>query len=133
MNHDIGRTLFVLVISAVVAVFAYHWITDTDGRSRRAAEESIVLAAREILYDTLAIGELEIVDPLNPNRKVGKVYVYAEAPGWAVSGFYRRNDQDRWHPYLMALSSDGSLQRLKVQDPGLLHKAAGNPLIEVIP
>ena len=133
MNHDIGRTLFVLGVSAVVAVSAYYWITDTGGRSHRAAEESIVLSAREVLHDTLAVGELEIVDPLNPNRKVGKVYVYAEAPGWAVSGFYRRNERDRWHPYLMALSSDGSLQRLKVQDPGLLHKAAGNSQIEVIP
>ena len=133
MNHRVGRTLFALVVSAVVAVLAYQWITNPDGRSRRIAEESAVLAAREILVDTIAVDRLEIVDPLSPNRKVGKVYVYAEAPGWAVSGYYRRNDRDRWHPFLMTLSPDSSLKRLKVQDPGLLPQAAVNPLLEIAP
>jgi hypothetical protein len=72
---------------------------------------------------------------MRPNRRVGKVYVYPEDTGWSVSGFYRRADDDLWHPYLMMLSSDRQLKILKVQDrdPRLVERAGSDPLIEVSP
>ena len=133
MSHQVGRIIFALGVGAVIAFLAYGWITDSTGRAERAAEESAVLAARAILIDRLAIEALQVVDPLAPQRKVGKVYVYREPPGWAVSGYYRRGEQDRWHPYLLTLLEDHSLQRLKVQDRELLQRAATELRLEVVP
>ncbi len=129
MNHRIGAVVFGVVVGLAVALFAYRWITDPEPRAARAQEERVVAAARLGLTEIVAAGELEIVDPLAPNRKVGKVYVYPEPPGWAVSGYYRRGDSDRWHPFLVTLREDLALDRLKVRDPRL----AGNrdPRLEV--
>lgn len=119
MNHRVGRTLFVLVFGLSVALFAYSWITNPEPRARRAAEEMAVLASREHLAAAVGVSGIEIVDPLSPNRKVGKVYIYAEDPGWAVSGHYRRGKDDRWHAYLMHLTTDLELKALKAEDPAL--------------
>lgn len=133
MNHRIGRNLFALAVGLAVAVLAYQWVIDPGPRAQRVAEERAVTAAREALREIVAHDPLEIVDPLAPDRKVGKVYVYAEAPGWAVSGFYRRGEDDRWHPFLLTM--DGALQTrgLKVQDAALAERAAAVPILEIVP
>jgi len=135
MNHRIGRIVFVIVIGLLVASFSYRWITNPEGRVERALQESAVELSRGYLLSAVGIDSLEIVDPLAPNRKAGKVYVYAEGDGWAVSGFYRRDENDRWHPYLMTLNDDQSLSFLKLQDrdPQLIQRAASNPLLEINP
>ncbi len=129
MNHRIGAGVFGTVVGLAVAFFAYQWITDPEPRAARAQEEQVVAAARLRLTEIVASGELEIVDPLAPNRKVGKVYVYAEPPGWAVSGYYRRDEKDRWHPFLATLGDDLALVRLKVRDPVLAGNA--DPRLDV--
>ena len=129
MNHRIGAAAFGAVVGLAVAYFAYQWITDPAPRAARAEEERVVAAARLGLTEIVASGELDIVDPLAPNRKVGKVYVYAEPPGWAVSGYYRRDDRDRWHPFLITLDGDLALVRLKVRDPVLAGNA--DPRLDV--
>jgi len=116
MNHRIGRTLFALGVGLAVAVLAFQWITDPLPRERRQAEENAVQASRELLREALGELDLEIVDPLAPNRKVGKVYIYVESPGWAISGHYRRNEADRWHAYLIHLDGDLRLHAFKAQD-----------------
>ncbi|MDH3441978.1 MAG: hypothetical protein OEM63_14560, partial [Gammaproteobacteria bacterium] len=126
MNHRIGRLLFALLVGLAVAVFSYQWITDPDPRGERAREEQVVKISRSLLAKIIESDSLEIVDPLAPNRKVGKVYVFAEAPGWAVSGYYRRGELDRWHPYLMRLTESLDLHRLKVQDEALAERAAAD-------
>lgn len=123
MNHRIGRTLFAAAVGAVVAISAYQWASNPERREARVREEQVVAQSRRLLTTVLAPGlpgdALEIVDPLAPDRKVGKTYVYAEEPGWAVSGYYRRGENDRWHPYLLTMTRDLELVRLKVQDMGL--------------
>ncbi len=119
MDHRIGRAVFALVVGLVVAFAAYRWITDPAPRVQRAAEERAVEAARVLLVERVGAGPLEIVDPLAPNRKVGKVYVYAEGPGWAVSGYYRRDDRDRWHPFIVTLSPGLELREFRAEDDGL--------------
>jgi hypothetical protein len=116
MNHRVGRSLFALAVGLIIAGLAYQWITDPAPRVQREAEERAVLAAREVLENRIGDGGLEIVDPLLPNRKVGKVYVYAEGPGWAISGFYRRDDADSWRPYLIYLDQDLSLHSFRAGD-----------------
>lgn len=133
MNHRVGRVLFGLLVGLAVAFFAYEWITDPEPRAERAMQEGAVAISRTRLTQVVGVDDLEIVDPLAPDRKVGKVYVYEEPPGWAVSGFYRRDEQDRWHPYLMTLTKELELHRLKVKDPRLETEAASDPRFEVVP
>ncbi|MGB5630509.1 MAG: hypothetical protein WBM57_14160 [Woeseiaceae bacterium] len=119
MNHRIGQSLFALAVGLAVAVFAYQWITDPAPREQRQVEERAVLASRDLLVSAVGVSSLEIIDPLAPNRKVGKVYIYAEEPGWAVSGYYRRDEDDRWHPYLLSMTADLELHALKTEDAAL--------------
>jgi hypothetical protein len=133
MNHRIGRVIFAFGVGLVVAFYSYQWITDPEPRAERAAEEQVVERSRIELRSLLAEDSLELVDPLSPDRKVGKVYVYAEGPGWAVSGYYRRSEQDPWHPYLMTLTDDLEFVRLKAKDALLLNQAAGDARLEVVP
>ncbi|MGB5688443.1 MAG: hypothetical protein WBM45_04155 [Woeseiaceae bacterium] len=119
MNHRVGQSLFALVVGLAVAVFAYQWITDPAPREQRQVEERAVLASRDLLVSAVGVTSLEIIDPLAPNRKVGKVYIYAEEPGWAVSGYYRRDEDDRWHPYLLSMTADLELHALKTEDAAL--------------
>ncbi len=135
MLRKVGGIVFAIVVGLAVALFSYRWITNPDSGEARLRQEQVVMHSRGVLEDTVASGQLEIVDPLAPNRKVGKVYIYPEGGGWAVSGYYRRDDSDLWHPYLMQLESDLALSRLKLsdQDPALVERGADDPQIEVLP
>ncbi len=133
MNHRAGSIVFGLAIGLFVAVLSYQWLTDPSNRAERNKEVSVVELSRGILNDTLGLHDLQIVDALAPQRKVGKVYVYPLENGWDISGFYRRDDDDRWHPFLMALDSELSLRSLRVQDSNnlLAQRAATDRLLEV--
>lgn len=133
MNHRLGRAVFALAVGLAVAVYSYQWITNPKPRAERAEEEQVVEMSRIVLRSLLASDTLEIVDPLSPDRKVGKVYVYAERSGWAVSGYYRRDEKDDWHPYLMTLTDGRELLRLKARDSMLVNQAAGDPRLEILP
>jgi hypothetical protein len=119
MNHRVGQSVFAVVVGLAVAVIAYQWITNPAPRQQRQMEEHTVLASRELLLAAVGVESLEIVDPLAPDRKIGKVYIYAEDPGWAVSGYYRRDENDRWHPYLLNMTSDLELHAFKAEDAAL--------------
>lgn len=119
MNHRIGRIVFALGIGLAVVVLAFRWITDPGPRAQREAEVRAVEASRASVRREVGVGRLEIVDPLSPDRKVGKVYVYPEDPGWAISGYYRRGESDRWHPYLVRLTDELELHSFKAEDDAL--------------
>lgn len=133
INHRTGSIVFGLVVGIAVAAWSYQWIGDPQRAAARQAEERAVLRARDLLSERLSLPEPQVVDPLAPNRKVGKVYVYPAAGGWDVSGFYRRDDDDRWHAYLLSVSPGNELAALKVDDddPGLAALALSDPLLEV--
>jgi len=133
MNHRAGSVVFGVAIGLLVAVLSYQWLTDSSRRVERSKEVIVVELSRGILHDRLGIHDLQIVDALAPQRKVGRVYVYPRENGWDISGYYRRNDDDRWHPFLMALNAELSLSSLKVRDSdnNLAQRAATDPLFEV--
>lgn len=133
MNHRIGRLMFGFGVGFVVAFLAFKWITNPAPRAERQLEESVVAVARQHLEETLQVEQLEVVDPLAPNRKVGKSYVYRADGGWEVSGYYRRNEGDKWHPFLMSLSDSSELSHLKIGDPALVDRAETDPLLEAVP
>ncbi len=133
MNHRIAQIVFGLGVGLLVATFAYRWIMDPATRAERDTQEAVVVASRELLVETLAIGRIEIVDALEPDRKVGKTYVFRADEGWEVSGYYRRSERDLWHPYLVTLDSAQSLVHLKISDPDLMDRASNPPTLEVLP
>ena len=133
MNHRITRLLFGFAIGLLVAFLSYQWITDPAPRTERRLEEATVVAARQHLQGTLAIGAIEIVDPLAPNRKIGKSYVYRAGSGWEVSGYYRRGEGDRWHPFLMALDSSLAIVSLKIRDARLAERAGNDSTLDAVP
>lgn len=133
MNHRVGRAVFALAIGLAAAFYSYQWISSSRLGVERAEEEQVVSVSRSLLKTALATDTVQLVDPLSPDRKVGKVYVYAEDPGWAVSGYYRRNDEDSWHPYLMTLTSELELVRLKARDAALANQAAGDARLDIVP
>ena len=133
MNHRIGRLVFGFGVGFLLAFLAFRWASDPAPRLERQLQESVVVSSRFFLQETLALGELEIVDPLAPDRKVGKTYVYRANEGWEVSGFYRRDERDAWHPYLVTLDDKLGLLLLKVSDPALLDRQGESPALEILP
>ena len=134
MNHRAGSVVFGIVVGLAVAVWSYQWITDADRYDERVRQERAVLLARDLLESSLGLKNLEIVDPVSPQRRVGKSYIYGAAAGWEVSGYYRRNDADDWHAYLLTLGTDNSLRHLKVQDSSgdIAELARSDPKLEVL-
>tara|TARA_R110002096_G_scaffold22547_6_gene72278 strand:- start:12162 stop:12569 length:408 start_codon:yes stop_codon:yes gene_type:complete len=134
MNHRVGRVIFAVAVGLIVATLSYRWITNPAGRIERELQVQVVEASRDRLRGVVAGHGLEIVDSLAPNRKVGKAYIYPEGNDWTVSGYYRRGDDDQWHPYLMTLDAELALIALKIQDndPGLVRQAASDPRIEMV-
>ena len=129
--------MFVLIVAVAVGFLSYRWITDPEPRAERALQESAVMAAREAIMSAVVADSIEIVDPLATNRKVGKAYIYpnddkGDNGGWVVSGFYRRDENDRWHPFLMTLNADLLVEHLKVRDNNqeLLERAENDPKFE---
>ena len=133
MNHQIGRYIFGFGVGLLLAFFAYRWIVDPDPRVERLQQEAAVIAGRQLLHDTLNVGQIEIVDTLAPLRKVGKSYVFRVDDGWEVSGYYRRGPNDLWHPFLLTLDDSLLLLHLKVSDSALLSRASKHPNLEVLP
>lgn len=136
INHRILRPVIAFVIGFAVAFYAYDRVTDPRPGIQRQKEEAVVRASRDILRAYVEpTPELQIVDPLAPDRKVGKVYVYPAEDGWEVSGHYKRGDGDRWHPYLMRLDNASRLVDLSVRDDDarLRRKAGQDPKLTAEP
>jgi hypothetical protein len=136
INHKIIRPLVALTAGLILALYAYQRVTDPEPGLQRAREEAVVVSARDILLSYVAPGgNLEIVDPVSPNRKVGKDYVLPDGEGWEVSGHYRRNEGDSWHPYLMSLDSAAGLRSLAVRDANdrLIGMSTQDPKFSAVP
>lgn len=130
-----GGIVFALVAGSALAWLAWNSATDPGQGQARAREERAVAAAERHLVSTVALGvPLEIVDPLNPNRAVGKTYVYPDAGGWEVSGYYRRGRDGRWHPWLMRLDGRLAMTGLALREtsPALLDIARVDPRIDIL-
>lgn len=138
VNHKVLSMLFALAIGFGVAIFAYQRVSDPLPGLQRQEEERIVMLARDAVRKTIvgdAGTDLLMVDPLLPNRVAGKTYVYPTNDGWEVSGYYRRNLDDAWHPWLMRLDEDGGMVNLSVRDsnPDLARKAAASETLSIDP
>lgn len=128
------RLALAFAFGLAVSLIVYDRATDVERGQRRAREEAAVYAARELLVRHVGQGaKLRIVDPLAPHRAIGKSYVYPAGGGYQVSGFYRREESDRWHPFLLTLAEDLSLSALSVRDDdeALRQRTAADPRLQV--
>ncbi len=128
--HRVLSVVVAVAVGAVLSLYAYQRVTDPEPAMQRQQEEAVVIAARDILRHYVArSAELDIVDPLQTNRAIGKTYIYPTQTGWQVSGHYQRASESAWHPWLMTLDESRQLQHLKVQDgdPQLQARAADDP------
>lgn len=111
------RWAFAISVGVALALLAFQRATDPVPAQQRAIEEAVVRESRQILISyVFPEGEMQLVDPLAPDRKVGKSYIWPVEGGWEVSGYYRRDESDHWHPYLMNLDSAFGLRSLAVRD-----------------
>jgi len=136
VNQKISGWGFALGVGLLVAWLAYTRVTDPEPARQRAEEVAAVQSATAVLRATLPAGDtLEMVDPLNPNRAVGKSFVYPTGTGWEVSGYYRRGEADTWHPWLMDLDAGHRLVSLSVRDGDaeIARLAAADPRISATP
>lgn len=136
INHKVIRPLVAVTFGVILALYAYQRVTDPEPGLQRAREEAIVVNARDILQSYVAPGAaIEIVDPIEPNSKVGKVFIAPKGNGWEISGHYRRDERDSWHPYLMTLDSQGGLAALAVKDGSdrLIGMSAQDPKFSAVP
>lgn len=129
-HHRILPVVVAVAVGVVLSLYAYQRVTDPVPAMQRQQEETVVIAARDILKNYVArSAELDIVDPLQTNRAIGKTYIYPTPTGWQVSGHYQRSSETRWHPWLMTLDENRQLQHLKVQDgdPQIKARAGSDP------
>lgn len=133
LNHRVTKLIVAFAIGISLSVYSYRVITDPEPSIERARQEAAVFAARELLIQQIGDSQLETVDPLAPDRVVGKSYIYPDGEGWQVSGFYRRGGGKRWHPFLMKMDQYLKMTTVSVRDadPGLAERAKTEPRLEI--
>jgi hypothetical protein len=115
-NHRVIRLVVAFAVGLAVAYGSYQWISDSERPARRAQEEAVALAARDILRSYITVENLQISDAIDRVRDAGKVYLFPTDDGWELSGHYKRPDERKWHAWLMALDDNVGLVSLAVQD-----------------
>ncbi len=136
INHKVIRPLVAVTFGLLLALYAYQRVIDPEPARKRAIEEGIVMLARDVLQSYVAPRqEIGVVDPLNPDSKVGKVFIAPTGTGWEIAGHYRRDEADPWHPYLMMLDGEGGLESLAVRDGNdrLIGMSAQDPKFSAVP
>lgn len=133
-GHRIVRLVIALAAGFALAWYAWYRVTDPAPAAERARQEAVVGAARDILRGYVGAAA-EIVDPVDPDQRVGRSYIYPAGDGWEVSGHYRRDAADPWHPFLMRLDGASGLLELSVRDADgeLGREAATDPKLTVTP
>ena len=136
INHRIIRPVLAVSIGLTLALYAYQRVSDPEPGRQRAIEVGVVMSARDILQSYVAPGaKIDVVDPLSPNSKVGKVFISPMDDGWELAGHYRREESDPWHPYLMTLDGEAELASLAVRDGNdrLMGMSAQDPKFSAVP
>ena len=135
-KHRYMQWIVAIAVGIMLSLMVFDRATDPEPALQKAIEETVVLEARLLLLSyVLPGGELQLVDPLAPDRKVGKVYIWPDDNGWEVSGYYRRDEQDPWHPFLMNLDASSELTSLAVKDRNerLIGMSSQDPKFSAVP
>jgi len=135
-KHRYMQWVVAIAVGLVLSFVVFERATDPEPTRQKAVEEAVVFEARMLLVSYVLPGrELQVVDPLAPDSKVGKSYIWPDGTGWEVSGYYRRDLKDPWHPYLMTLDASSGLVSLAVKDGNerLIGMSAQDPKFSAVP
>jgi hypothetical protein len=135
-RHRYLQWVVAITVGVVLSFVVFERTTDPEPARQKEIEEAVVFESRMLLISyVLPGGELQVVDPLAPDRKVGKSYIGPEGDGWEVSGYYRRDVRDPWHPYLITLDASSALISLAVKDRNerLIGMSAQDPRFSAVP
>jgi len=135
-KHRYMRWVVAIAIGVMLSLLVFERSTDPEPTRQKVIQEAVVGAARlHLISYVRPETELQLVDPLAPDRNVGKTYIWPADDGWDVSGYYRRDTKDRWHPFLMRLDSSSELISLAVKDSNerLIGMSAQDPKFSAVP
>ena len=115
-KYTLGQIIFALTVGFLAATSVYFSSTSPDITIVREREEAVIQQSEKLFITILQMpNTTQIIHPLNPDRDVGKSYVYPLDGGWQISGFYRRNQNEEWRAWLINLDKSLKLIDLRVQ------------------
>ena len=116
-EYTVKQVIFALITGFGLSWLVYQSSVQLPYEVQRQTEEEIINKANVLLIKSLNLPlGLEVIDPIKPDKDVGKTYISPNEREWQVSGYYRRNELDEWHPWLINLDENHKLIRLSVQD-----------------
>ena len=120
-KYTLGQIIFALTVGFLAATSVYFSSTSPDITIQRESEEAVIKQSEKLFMTTLQMpNTTQIIHPLNPNRDVGKSYIYPLDGDWQISGFYRRNQNEEWRAWLINL--DNSLKLIDLRVQGLISE-----------
>ena len=120
-KYTLGQIIFALTVGFLAATSVYFSSTSPDITIQRESEEAVIKQSEKLFMTILQMpNTTQIIHPLNPNRDVGKSYIYPLDGDWQISGFYRRNQNEEWRAWLINL--DNSLKLIDLRVQGLISE-----------
>lgn len=135
MKHKFLRIFIFLMLSIAALTYTYRNVYEPISVNQRGGEIQIIHITRSIIKSYIDISsDIKIIDPLNPNRKIGKSYIFPSDNGWEISGYYKKTDHDNWHPWLISLNSANELVSITVKDdsPRIKKKSIEDPFLLIV-
>jgi hypothetical protein len=135
MKHKFLRIIIFSILFIAVLTYTYRNVYEPISANQRDDEIQIIHITRSIIKNYIDISpDIEIIDPLNPNRKIGKSYIFPSDNGWEISGYYKKTDYDNWHPWLISLNSVNELVSIAVKDdnPRINKKSIEDPFLLIV-
>ena len=115
-KYTLGQIIFALTVGFLAATSVYFSSTSPDITIQRESEEAVIKQSEKLFMTILQMpNTTQIIHPLNPDRDVGKSYIYPLDGDWQISGFYRRNQNEEWRAWLISLDKSLKLIDLRVQ------------------
>ncbi len=76
-KYTLGQIIFALTVGFLAATSVYFSSTSPDITIQRESEEAVIKQSEKLFMTTLQMpATTQIIHPLNPNRDVGKSYIY---------------------------------------------------------
>tara|TARA_B100001105_G_scaffold50458_1_gene38034 strand:+ start:208 stop:618 length:411 start_codon:yes stop_codon:yes gene_type:complete len=135
MKHKFLKIIIFLILFIAALTYTYRNVYEPISVNQRGGEIQIIHITRSIIKSYIDISsDIKIIDPLNPNRKIGKSYIFPSDNGWEISGYYKKTDRDNWHPWLISLNSTNELVSIAVKDdsPRIKKKSIEDPFLSIV-
>ena len=115
-KYTLGQIIFALTVGSLAASVVYFSSISPDISIQRENEEAVIKKSEKLFMTLLQMpSTTQMIHPLNPDRDVGKSYIYPLDGDWQISGFYRRSQNEEWRGWLINLDESLDLIEIRVQ------------------